>query len=119
MIEISQERCVKLTIEQATEFMSKRKYLECEIASEIEVLCSGPMIVLCLAQENAIEKWKRLMGPESSLVAKESAPSSLRALYGDPDDPSMNAVDGSKSTDDACHELQFFFPNSEKQKRHS
>lgn len=95
-----------MTVEQAAVF-------SCKTTSEIEVLCSGPMIVLCLAGEDVIEKWNRLMGPENCLAAKQSAPSSLRALYGDPDDPWKNAVDGSQSADDARHDLQFFFPNSE------
>lgn len=100
-------------MEQATEFLSWRDFHDCEITSEIDVLCSGPMIVLGLARENAIEIWKDLMGPANCSVAKEKAPLSLRALYGDPDDPSKNAVDGSQSNEDARRELQFFFPNSE------
>jgi nucleoside diphosphate kinase homolog 5 len=79
---------------------------------EIEHLSSGPMIVLCLARENVVDHWKRLMGPESCLMAKKSAPTSLRAIYGDADDDVKNAVYGSDNVDDVQHELQFFFPNS-------
>jgi nucleoside diphosphate kinase len=107
-----QERCVKLTVEQASEFL-RRKSNDCKVAMEIVNLSSGPMIVLCLARENAVELWKQLMGPENCLLAKKSAPSSLRALYGDSEDVMKNAVYGSESEDDVGHELQFFFPNSE------
>lgn len=79
---------------------------------EIEHLSSGPMIVLCLAREDAVELWKLLMGPENYSVAKLSSPTCLRALYGEPDEASMNAVYGSQSEDDVRHDLQFFFPNS-------
>lgn len=70
------------------------------------------MIVLWLVGENAVEMWQQLMGPENCSVARKSAPSSLRALYGDAEDEVKNAVYGSKSDDDVGHELRFFFPNS-------
>lgn len=74
-------------------------------------LSPGPLIVLCLARADAVESWKRLMGPENCSLAKLSAPTSLRALYGDPDDDTKNAVYGSDGDDDVQHELRFFFPN--------
>lgn len=79
----------------------------------IESLSSGPVIVLCLARQNAIELWNQLMGPEVFSFARQSAPTSLRALYSDPVDKMRNAVYGTECTDDIQHELQFFFPNSE------
>lgn len=69
------------------------------------------MIVLCLGREDAVEKWKELMGPENCAVARQSAPSSLRALYGDLSNDSKNAVYGCMNDSDVEHELQFFFPN--------
>lgn len=70
------------------------------------------MIVLCLARQDAVELWKLLMGPELSSIAKISSPTSLRAIYGEADNASKNAVYGSTSGDDVRHDLQFFFPNS-------
>lgn len=111
----AQERCVKLTVEQATKFLH-RKSNDCKVSLEIANLSSGPLIVLCLARPNAIELWQRLMGPVDCSAAKRSAPTSLRALYGDADDgdETKNAVYGSRNSDDVRHELQFFFPNSKR-----
>lgn len=72
------------------------------------------MIVLCLARLNAVEEWKRLMGPENFSTARISAPTSLQALYGDRDIETKNAVYGSQSVDDVGRELRFFFPNSKR-----
>jgi nucleoside diphosphate kinase len=98
-------------VEQAREFL-RRKSNDSKVATEIGNLSSGPMIVLCLSRENAIESWRELMGPENCSVAKQSAPTSLRALYGK--DDIENAVYGTKNDDDVGHELRFFFPNSKK-----
>lgn len=99
-----------MTVEQATEFLH-RKSNDCKVSLEIAHLSSGPLIALCLARKNAIELWNALMGPENCAVSKQSAPTSLRALYGDVDDEAKNAVQGSQSDDDVRHELSFFFPN--------
>lgn len=83
----------------------------CETKPDVDVLSAGPMIALCLGREDAVGKWKELMGPESCSVARKSAPSSLRALYGDLSDDTRNAVYGCMTDSDVEHELQFFFPN--------
>lgn len=100
------ERCVKLTAEEASEFLCHKANDSMKTS-----LSPGPLIVLCLARADAVESWKRLMGPENCSLAKLSAPTSLRALYGDPDDDTKNAVYGSDGDDDVQHELRFFFPN--------
>lgn len=104
----AQERCVKLSVDQASTLLDCKKPDE-EVAS----LTSGPLLALCLSREHAISSWQDLMGPESVAAAKQSAPSSLRALYGESVDEGKNAVYGSASQDDAERELQFFFPNRE------
>lgn len=109
--EIFQERCVKLTGEQATAFLC-RELSGCDICMEVVELSSGPAIVLCLSRDNAVEKWKELMGPEKCSVARQSSPTCLRALYGDRDDDTKNAVYGSETDDVVTLQLHFFFPNS-------
>lgn len=49
---------------------------------------SGPMMALCLAREDAVEKWRDMLGPKELEVAKQQAPAryrphSLRALHVD------------------------------------
>lgn len=48
-----------------------------------------------LVAENAISKWRELIGPTNTLVAKEQAPDSIRSLFGT--DGTKNAVHGSDS----------------------
>lgn len=69
---------------------------------------SGPLIALCLSHNDAIELWKKLMGPENCQAAKESAPTSIRAMH----DCEENPVYGSKCSTSAQLDLQFFFPSS-------
>jgi nucleoside-diphosphate kinase len=64
---------------------------------------SGPLIALCLARENAIEMWKKLMGPEDYKTAKA-------ALYGSDGE---NPLYGTDNVSHTQRELRFFFPNSE------
>ncbi|CAM9993678.1 unnamed protein product, partial [Sphacelaria rigidula] len=54
---------------------------------------------------DAVTAWRRLAGPTNSTEAKESAPSSLRALYGT--DGTKNAVHGSDSLASAFWEINF------------
>lgn len=105
-----QERCVKLTVEQAIAFQC-RVQSACVNKTDVDILSSGPIIVLCLGREDSVEKWKELMGPENCSVARQSAPTSLRALYGDLRYDSKNAVYGCMNDSTVEHELQFFFPN--------
>ena len=48
-----------------------------------------------LVAPSAITKWRKFIGPTNSLKAKEEAPKSLRALYGE--DGTKNACHGSDS----------------------
>lgn len=71
---------------------------------------SGPLIALCLARDDAVEMWKKLMGPEDYRKAKESSPTCLRALHGS---DGSNPLYGTDSVSQAQRELRFFFPKSE------
>ena len=60
-----------------------------------------------LVAENAIQKWRTLIGPTNTQKAKEEAPNSLRALFGT--DGTKNAVHGSDSRESVEREVSFFF----------
>lgn len=102
------ERCVKLSIAQVEDFFRHMRNDKIEWAVNVEEWSSGPLIALCLSHNDAIELWKQLMGPENRKAAKESAPTSIRAMY----DGDGNPVYGSECSTSAQHELHFFFPSS-------
>ena len=48
-----------------------------------------------------------MLGPENSLAAKNTAPDTLRAIYGK--DSLRNAIHGSDNADASKYELNYFF----------
>ena len=69
-------------------------------------LSSGPIVVMILEGENAIEENRRLMGATDPKNADEGT---LRKLYGLSID--KNSVHGSDSLENAKKEINFFFKN--------
>lgn len=56
-------------------------------------MCSGPSDIHVLARENAIPKWRELMGPTKVFQAQFTAPDTIRGKYGLSD--TRNATHGS------------------------
>ncbi|XP_053385454.1 thioredoxin domain-containing protein 6-like isoform X22 [Mercenaria mercenaria] len=79
----------------------------------VAFMTSSPSIVLAITKgktgENVIKEFRDLIGPPEVEEAKEAAPESLRAKFGQ--GKFMNAVHGSDSQDTAARELAFFFPD--------
>jgi|SaaInlStandDraft_6_1057023.scaffolds.fasta_scaffold16250_2 nucleoside diphosphate kinase len=73
-----------------------------------EFMMSGPSLLLILEAEDAIKKWRKLIGPTNVQYAKQSAPHAMRALYGNETNSSKNACHGSDSVDSAQREINFF-----------
>lgn len=69
---------------------------------------SGPIEVLVLAGDNAITKWRSLMGPTKVFKTIFSHPESIRGQFGLSD--TRNACHGSDSTESAKREIEIFFP---------
>ena len=90
----------ELTKEKAEEFYAihKGKPFFDEI---ISFMISGPIVVLVLEKENAIEEWRKLMG-------KAEIEGTLRNLFGT--SVTKNAVHGSDSPETAKTEIKQFFP---------
>ena len=72
-------------------------------------LCSGPVLILALAREDAVEGWRQLLGPPSLEEAKETDPNSFRAQYS-VDDSELNQLHCSDSAESAAREINYFFP---------
>lgn len=70
----------------------------------IEFITSGPIIVMALRKENAINDWRILMGHTDPDKAEANT---LRKLFGT--SIGSNAVHGSDSPENSKRELQLFF----------
>ena len=73
-------------------------------------MSSGPSVCLAIKGENAVRGVAELIGPKDPQVAKKTRPMSIRALYGD--SIVRNAVDVSKTYDDALEKIMLIFPNA-------
>ncbi|MFC1841745.1 nucleoside-diphosphate kinase [Candidatus Dependentiae bacterium] len=71
----------------------------------IDFMCSGPIVIMALEKENAIDDWRKLMGATDS---KKAEAGTIRNLYGT--DIMLNATHGSDSPENAKTELSLFFP---------
>ncbi|KYO43210.1 thioredoxin domain-containing protein 3 isoform X1 [Alligator mississippiensis] len=105
---IVMQREVVLTEEQAREFYKEHEN-EDYFPILLEQMTSGPTLALALVRENAVQRWRDLLGPKTLEEAKEKCPTSLRAEYAIDNVP-LNQLHGSSSPDQAQKELDFFFP---------
>lgn len=74
----------------------------------VEHMCSAPIVALELVGEDAINGWRKMMGPADSQEAKKTAPGSLRARFGY--DLASNAVHGAEDHEQATKSACYFFP---------
>ncbi|AHN25434.1 Nucleoside diphosphate kinase [Gilliamella apicola] len=100
-------KMVKLTKEQAEGFYAEHQDKPF-FANLVNFMMSGPIVVQVLQGENAVERYRQLMGPTD--LSKASA-GTLRADFAN----SMreNAVHGSDSLASAEREIAYFFVDSE------
>jgi nucleoside-diphosphate kinase len=95
---------IQLSKEKAKEFYAVHK--EKPFFNElIDFITSGPVIVMVLQKDNAIQAWRDLMGCTDS---RKAAAGTIRNLFGT--DKSINAVHGSDSPETAKQEIAYFFP---------
>lgn len=80
-------------------FADLSAYIQSDVVTGMELVC-----------ENAIDKFRDVLGPTDSLVAKRENPGTLRALFGS--DTQRNACHGSKSGVDFQREHALFFSKS-------
>lgn len=66
--EICQTRWLQLTPEQASEFYSDH-YGELSFPHLVAYMSSQPILVFVLAKQDAVEEWKRIMGPSTVLYS--------------------------------------------------
>lgn len=100
-------KMVKLTKEQAEGFYAEHQD-QPFFANLVNFMMSGPIVVQVLQGENAVERYRELMGPTD---LSKAAAGTLRADFAN----SMreNAVHGSDSLASAEREIAYFFVDSE------
>jgi len=96
-------RLVKLSEAQARAFYAVHKERPF-FAGLVRFMTSGPVVVMAIEGENAIARYREVMGPTDS---KKAPAGTIRNKYGT--DIERNAVHGSDGTDTAKAELAFFF----------
>lgn len=72
--------------------------------SLVDFMTSGPVVLLALKGENAVARWRELMGPTNP---REAPKGTIRGDLGSSIE--KNAVHGSDSTANAATEVYFFF----------
>jgi nucleoside-diphosphate kinase len=105
--EIAALRMLRLTHSQAEEFYavhSEKSFYR----DLIEFMTSGPVVVMVLKHENAVEEYRKLMG---STDPSKAAKGTIRAEFAV--NTQMNAVHGSDSVENARMETGFFFSSFE------
>ncbi|KRX10142.1 Nucleoside diphosphate kinase [Pseudocohnilembus persalinus] len=103
---ISNLRMTKMTKQNAANFYAEhqgKSFYE----GLVEQMSSDLVVGIELVGENAIARWREIIGPTNPQVAKQQAPNSLRALYGT--EGPKNVCHGSDSVASANRELEFFF----------
>ena len=106
--EIAAMRMIQMTLSQAESFYSVHK--ERPFFNDlIEFMISGPVIVMIVRHENAVEEFRKLIGATDPSKAE---PGTIRKVFGV--SVQMNAVHGSDTIDNAIKEADFFFSGIER-----
>jgi len=100
-------KMLHLTPQQVEDFYQehrKKPFFE----DMMKFMCSSPVVIMCLAGENAIKINREIMGATNPLEAKVGT---IRRTYGESID--ANAIHGSDSPQAAEREIRFFFQPKE------
>ncbi|XP_063033142.1 thioredoxin domain-containing protein 3 [Melospiza melodia melodia] len=73
----------------------------------VNFMTQGPSVIMVLTKENAVEEWKKLMGPTDPEEAKKTCPESIRAQFAN--EILANSVYGSSDIEQAERSIQFVF----------
>ena len=95
---------IQMTKEKAEEFYAVHKGKPF-FAELVTFMTSGPVVVMVLEKENAIQAWRDLMGSTNPETATEGT---LRKPFGT--NIGQNAVHGSDAPETAKNEIKLFFP---------
>ncbi len=100
-------RLIYMTLRQAEGFYALHR-TKPFFASLTNFMSSGPSMVMMLEREDAISRWREVMGTTNP---NEADPGTIRKLYGTSIE--KNAAHGSDAHQTAADEIRFFFPGCE------
>jgi nucleoside-diphosphate kinase len=106
--EISAIRMIKMTLQQAESFYEVHRGKPF-FDGLIEFMTSGPVVVMILKHENAVEEFRKLIGATDPAKAE---PGTIRKIFAV--SVQMNAVHGSDSDENAAREASFFFSGTDR-----
>lgn len=103
--EIKGLRMTNMSAEKASVFYAihKDKFFFGEL---LDYITSGPIVVLALSKENAVEEFRKLIGSTDPLTAEEGT---IRKKFGE--SKSINSIHGSDSDENAAIEIALMFDN--------
>jgi nucleoside-diphosphate kinase len=104
---IAAMRMLHITRPQAEEFYAVHRERSF-YPDLVEFMISGPVVVLVLRHDNAVEQFRTLIGSTDPAKADKGT---VRAIFAT--NVQMNAVHGSDSPDNAARETSFFFSSIE------
>ncbi len=96
-------KMLRISSQQAEEFYAVHRERPFYPAL-VEFMSSGPIIVIVIQHENAVDEFRRLIGTTDPAKAEKGT---IRADFGT--DVRMNAIHGSDSPENALREAGFFF----------
>ncbi|CAM1323115.1 NME6 (predicted) [Pycnogonum litorale] len=110
---VCRSRIAYLSLDEAQKFYNehRNKFFYNRL---ITFISSGPVFVSILARDNAIKRWRELMGPTKIFRSRYEFPNTIRGSYGLTD--TRNVVHGSDSVETATREIKFFFPDFDENK---
>lgn len=106
-LKIIAQKLIRLTIPQAEEFYQEHKD-KAFFTSLIDFMTSAPVVVQVLEGEDAVLRYRKIMGATNPAVAEEGTIRKTFALSID-----KNTVHGSDSPESAKREVGFFFSEIE------
>ncbi len=104
-LKIVAQKMIKLTPEQADGFYAEHRG-KVFFENLVKFMSSAPIIVQVLAGEDAIARYRKIMGATNPAVAEEGTIRKTFALSID-----KNSVHGSDSPESAAREISYFFSN--------
>jgi len=106
-LKVAAAKMIRMTREKAENFYAEHKARPF-FSELVSFMTSGPVLVMVLSGEGAVDKNRKIMGATDP---KKAEPGTIRALYGD--SMGENTVHGSDSPASAQREIALFFDKSE------